>query len=74
MFNKDIDWQILFYRVKKFDPLGHNIQRFVPELQRVPEKFIHTHWEMPEELQHSCGCVLGKDYPRSIVDHHAAKD
>jgi len=49
------------------DPSGAYIRRWVPELQNVPDKHIHTPWFMsPEEMQ-ACGCVLGKDYPASLV-------
>jgi deoxyribodipyrimidine photo-lyase len=54
---------------KKFDPQGNYVRRWVPELSGVPEAYIHTPWEMPSSLQLQVGCVVGKDYPRPIVDH-----
>jgi len=58
---------------KKFDPQGDYVRRWVPELSGVPEAYIHTPWEMPSSLQIQVGCVVGKDYPRPIVDHSMAR-
>ncbi len=53
---------------QKFDPKGDYVKKFVPELQNVSKKYIHNPWEMSEESQISCTCVIGKDYPAPIVD------
>jgi deoxyribodipyrimidine photo-lyase len=58
---------------RKFDPDGAYIRRWVPELVKVPEKFIHEPWRMLEETQRSSGCVIGQDYPEPIVDHAAMR-
>lgn len=50
---------------KKFDPQGAYIRRWVPELERVPDVFIHEPWKMPEPPTH---------YPPPIVDHQAARE
>lgn len=34
-----------------------------------PTKYIYEPWKAPVEVQRQCGCVVGKDYPRPIVDH-----
>ena len=57
---------------ERFDPEGEYIKRFVPELQRVPTKFVHAPHVMPPALQKELGCVIGKHYPAPIVDHSAA--
>ncbi len=57
---------------ERFDPLGIYIRQFVPELRRVPSKFIHAPSMMPSLLQKEIGCVIGKDYPKPILDHQAA--
>ena len=59
---------------KKFDPHGAYVRRWVPELTRVPNAFIHTPWEMPDDLQVRVSCVIGKNYPAPIVDHAIARD
>jgi deoxyribodipyrimidine photo-lyase len=58
---------------RKFDPHGDYVRRWVPELAKVPEKYIHTPWEMPADVQTQAGCQIGRDYPLPIVDHHQAR-
>jgi len=59
---------------QKFDPDGAYIRRWVPELQRVPGKFIHEPWTMPRSDQVRAGCRMGEEYPAPIVDHAAARE
>jgi deoxyribodipyrimidine photo-lyase len=58
----------------KFDPSGAYIRRWVPELQDVPDKWIHEPWKMPEALQKTTGVRIGKKYPLPVVDHQIVKD
>ncbi len=58
---------------KKFDPQGGYVRRWLPELARVPDKFVHTPWEMPVEVQQAAGCLIGQDYPAPIVEHSPAR-
>jgi deoxyribodipyrimidine photo-lyase len=57
----------------KFDPQDAYVRRWVYELAAVPSEFIHAPWEMPADVQHRVGCIIGKDYPAPIVDHAAAR-
>lgn len=59
---------------KKFDPQGVFIRRWIPELSEVPERYIHTPWEMAESLQKQFDCIIGKDYPFPIVEHGFARE
>lgn len=59
---------------KKFDPVGNFIHSWIPELSRVPEKYVHTPWEMSEQIQQQSGCILGRDYPFPIIDHAFARE
>jgi deoxyribodipyrimidine photo-lyase len=54
---------------EKFDPRGRFIRSYLPELARVPDRYIHAPWTMPAAEQERAGCVIGRDYPAPIVDH-----
>jgi deoxyribodipyrimidine photo-lyase len=59
---------------KKYDPQGVYVRRWAPELDRVPDRFIHEPWRMKPETQQACGCIIGQDYPAPIVDHAWARE
>jgi deoxyribodipyrimidine photo-lyase len=59
-------------QAEKYDPQGEYIKRWIPELQAVPAKYIHAPHEMSFALQKEIGCIMGKHYPRPIVDHAQA--
>eukprot|EP00928_Gymnodinium_smaydae_P071708 TRINITY_DN55212_c0_g1_i1.p1 TRINITY_DN55212_c0_g1~~TRINITY_DN55212_c0_g1_i1.p1 ORF type:complete len:569 (+),score=90.01 TRINITY_DN55212_c0_g1_i1:54-1760(+) len=61
----DLRWKLR--AEQQNDPKGSYIRRWVPELRNVDDKHIHTPWNMSEEEMASSGCVLGKDYPVSLV-------
>lgn len=54
---------------KRFDPEGQFIKTYLPQLAKIPTKYIHEPWKMPRDLQVSLKISLGKDYPLPIVDH-----
>jgi deoxyribodipyrimidine photo-lyase len=58
---------------QKFDPQGDYVRRWVPELRRVPESWIHQPWKAPDHVLTEAAVRLGKDYPLPIVDHAAAR-
>jgi len=59
---------------ERFDPDGKFIRRYVPELAKVGNKYIHAPWQMGRIEQESMGVVIGRDYPAPIVDHAAARE
>jgi deoxyribodipyrimidine photo-lyase len=59
---------------RKFDAKGSYIRRFVPELKKFPDAYLHTPWDLPVELQEACGCRLGKDYPFPVIDHKEGRE
>ncbi|MBS1985154.1 MAG: deoxyribodipyrimidine photo-lyase [Bdellovibrionales bacterium] len=59
---------------EKFDPEGEYIRTWIPELGKVPAKWIHRPWEAPDEILVRAGVELGRSYPRPIVNHSEARN
>ena len=58
---------------EKFDPEGRFIRRYLPVLEQLPNKALHSPWlAKPMELL-SAGVELGKNYPNPIVQHDEAR-
>jgi deoxyribodipyrimidine photo-lyase len=60
-------------QMERYDPGGAYVRRYVPELRDVPDEYVREPWRMPGEVQQKAGCVIGKDYPKPIVDHAEAR-
>jgi len=58
---------------EKFDKEGMYVKKWVPELEKVPSKFIHKPWEMELKYQEAIKTIIGKDYPKPIVIHEEAR-
>jgi deoxyribodipyrimidine photo-lyase len=58
---------------EKFDKEGIYVKKWVPELNKVPAKFIHKPWEMEIKYQEAIKTIIGKDYPQPIVIHEKAR-
>lgn len=54
---------------KEADPTGNYVKKFVPALKKFPAEYVYQPWTAPENLQKTCGCVIGEDYPKPIVEH-----
>ncbi|CAI6010230.1 unnamed protein product, partial [Closterium sp. NIES-65] len=57
---------------KKYDPSGKFIRHFLPVLKDMPSQYIYEPWTAPLAVQRKANCIIGKDFPRPIVDHAEA--
>lgn len=58
---------------QRFDPRGDYVRTYVPELARLPDRWIHNPWQAPASVLAEAGVVLGKTYPHPLVDHATAR-
>jgi len=54
---------------KKNDKSGAYIRKWLPQLSKLPDKYIYEPWKAPINVQKAAGIKIGKDYPKPIVDH-----
>ncbi|HQR05765.1 MAG TPA: deoxyribodipyrimidine photo-lyase [Gemmatales bacterium] len=54
---------------ERFDADGTYVRRWVPELAKMPARYIHAPWTSPAGILYDAGLTLGKTYPRPIVLH-----
>ncbi|MBL8267322.1 cryptochrome/photolyase family protein [Steroidobacter sp.] len=55
-------------QAKRFDPLRGYIRQWLPELARLPDRWIHQPWTAPDAVLKHAGVELGVTYPRPVVD------
>ena len=51
------------------DAQGAFVDKFVPELAKLPAKYKYAPWTAPLAVLNAAGVKLGETYPRPIVDH-----
>lgn len=59
---------------ERFDPGGRFIRRYLPELETVPDRFIHAPWTMGAGDQAAARVRIGVDYPAPVIDHAQARE
>lgn len=59
---------------QKFDPDGHYVRKYIPELQKLDTAYIHEPWKAPPSILDKAGIALGTTYPFPIVDHQKARE
>ena len=58
---------------RRFDPEGGYLRTWVPELGRMPNRFIHAPWTASVPVLADAGVKLGETYPNPMVDHAKAR-
>ncbi|MFO1017189.1 MAG: deoxyribodipyrimidine photo-lyase [Hyphomonadaceae bacterium] len=58
---------------ERYDADGAYVRRWVPELAKLADDFIHQPWAAGEDDLAKAGVRLGKTYPAPIVDHAEAR-
>jgi deoxyribodipyrimidine photo-lyase len=61
-------------QAEKFDPARDYIRRWVPELARLPDKYIHCPWTAPREILDAAGVEPGRSYPLPVVDPRGSRN
>jgi len=58
---------------QRFDKDGRYVRRYLPELARLPDKYVHCPWEAPPDVLRRAEVVLGENYPHPVVEHSLAR-
>lgn len=61
-------------QAERFDKEGTYIRKWIPEIAKLPNRYIHAPWEADEKILKEAKITLGKTYPKPILDHKAARD
>lgn len=58
----------------KFDPDGSYVRKYVPEIARLPDKYLFSPWEAPGPVLQEAGIKPGDTYPVPIVDLRQSRE
>ena len=53
---------------ERYDSRGEYVRRWVPELGKLSNRWIHEPWSAPTAAMRSSGIVLDRDYPSPIIE------
>jgi deoxyribodipyrimidine photo-lyase len=59
---------------ERFDPQRRYIRRWLPELSRLPDQWVHQPFNAPANVLAAAGVELGRNYPRPLVDLAASRN
>ncbi len=55
-------------QAERYDPQRAYLRRWLPELARLPDAWIHRPWQAPAHVLSAADVTLGRTYPRPVVD------
>jgi len=55
-------------QANRYDSDGDYVRYWLPELEDVPDRYVHEPHNMSRSEQEDAGCILGADYPMPVVD------
>jgi deoxyribodipyrimidine photo-lyase len=58
---------------ERFDEAGEYVRKWLPELQGLPDRWIHEPASAPESVLVEAGITIGQTYPPPIVDLKASR-
>jgi deoxyribodipyrimidine photo-lyase len=58
---------------RRFDADGSFIRQYLPQLAGLEGVAVHAPWLAKTGVLEKAGVVLGRDYPRPVVDHEGAR-
>jgi deoxyribodipyrimidine photo-lyase len=58
---------------ERFDPQRRYLRRWLPELSRLPDDWLHRPFAAPPSVLAAAGVALGRDYPAPIVELAASR-
>ena len=57
-----------------FDKDGEYTKKYLPQLSKMPDKYLFNPWEAPKELLADAGVKLGENYPHPIVELKSSRE
>lgn len=55
-------------QAQDYDPQGKYVKHWLPQLKLLPPHLVHQPWRLNATEQQNYNLILGKDYPKPIVD------
>uniref|UniRef100_A0A7S3XEG1 Photolyase/cryptochrome alpha/beta domain-containing protein n=1 Tax=Picocystis salinarum TaxID=88271 RepID=A0A7S3XEG1_9CHLO len=65
-------WNFVIHPItspKSSDPTGEYVRTWVPELAKLPTRWIHQPWEAPDQVLDAAQIRMEVDYPTRIIDN-----
>jgi deoxyribodipyrimidine photo-lyase len=59
---------------EKFDGNGAYVRRWVPEIAKLPDKWLHKPWDAPDGVLNDAGVKLGRTYPKPVISLSAGRE